>query len=444
MSVIKTIKRMLPLPIKKIIFIVKARTFDYFQNKLLVKKIAVKQENLLSGIKGKKKIKVVFLVIHKSVWKVDAVFKKMLADPLFEPVVLICPCITYGEDRMWQDMNESYSYFKEKSYSTIFSYNKINNRWITLEEIKTDIVFFTNPYYLTRKEYYFDAYLNYLSCYVPYYYMATKHQGDEFSQFNNKFFLSAWKIYWPHDYTYNISQKLSANKAVNGLVTGYPASENIYKNNLLLKESSIWKKINLHVKKIIYAPHHTVEDNIQSLSTFLFLGPLIKEMVEKYSDKSQWTFKPHPILKTKLYNHPDWGKEKTDAYYGFWKCGRFTQLDEGEYDDLFITSDAIIHDCSSFIVEYAFTGKPCLYLVNKNNLKGLLNEFGQEVISIYEKAKSIEEVEMFVSSVINETVKFNGNKWAYFNSYVERYYKNKLPSERIIKDIKQSLGIINE
>jgi hypothetical protein len=440
---IKAIKGMLPLPVKKALTLVKIRTYDHWQRKLLSKKMAVKHEKLLTAIKDKKKIKVVFLVIHGSVWKVDSVFKKMLADPLFEPLILICPYTTYGEERMWQDMNDSYSYFKSKGYPTKLSYDKENNSFITLKEIKTDIVFFTNPYGLTREEYYLDAFFNYLSLYVPYYYMATKHAGDEFSQFNNKFFLSAWKIYWPHDYSYGASKKFSANKGVNGLVVGYPASENIYINNLAVQENSIWKKTSSHAKKIIYAPHHSIEDNSKSLSTFLSLGPLMKEVAEKYSDNAQWAFKPHPILKSKLYLHPDWGKEKTDTYYEFWECRSFTQLDEGEYDDLFITSDAIIHDCSSFIVEYAFTDKPCLYLVNANNLNGLLNDFGKGVMQVYEKAKSIEEVEEFVSCVMNQTVKRDKNKWLHFDNYVETYYEDKLPSVRIIDDIKQSLGVIN-
>lgn len=35
----------------------------------------------------------------------------------------------------------------------------------------------------------------------------------------------------------------------------------------------------------------------------------------------------------------------------------------GDYFDTFMNSDAMIHDCSSFIGEYLFTEKPCCYML---------------------------------------------------------------------------------
>ena len=83
----------------------------------------------------------------------------------------------------------------------------------------------------------------------------------------------------------------------------------------------------------------------------------------------------------------------------------YSQLDEGEYDDLFIESDGIIHDCSSFMVEYAFTRKLCLYLINENNLTGLLKEFGEGVMQVYEQTRNIDEIKAFVYHVIKKRLK---------------------------------------
>lgn len=439
---LQVFKRILPKPVKKELIAVKQKTYDQWQKKRLFKRMQVKHAELLQQLEGKKKIKVVFLAIHKSVWKVDPVFKKMLEDPFFEPTILICPYTNYGDERMWQDMEEAYEYFEGKGYPVLSSYNKEQERWLTLDEIRPDIVFFTNPHNLTRKEYYKDAYLNYLSCYVPYFFMATKHDGDESIQLSRVFFTSLWKIFWAHDHTGEQYKKVSVCKGRNSCVTGYPAVE-----NLLIRECSTksnpWKEQITQKKKIIFSPHHTIENDINSLSTFIFLGESVKALASANKDKVQWSFKPHPILKSKLYEHPDWGVDRTNEYYNFWKESDFTQLDEGEYDSLFKTSDAIIHDCSSFIIEYAFTGKPCLYLVNHNNLKGLLNEFGEGVMQIYQQARSQQEVKYFVESVINESIGSDIINRSYFNIYLEKYYKDKLPSERIIEDIKKSLGALS-
>jgi hypothetical protein len=94
-------------------------------------------------------------------------------------LILVCPYTAYGEERMWEDMKDTYEYFEDKGYPLLSSYNKDEDRWISLEEIKPDIVFFTNPHDLTRKEYYEDAYMNYLSCYVPYFFLTTTHDDDQ-------------------------------------------------------------------------------------------------------------------------------------------------------------------------------------------------------------------------------------------------------------------------
>lgn len=403
-----------------------------------------KQRELLRQIKDKKKIKIVFLTIHKSIWKLDTVFQKMLADPFFEPIILVCPYTLYGEKRMWQDMKECCEYFEEKGYPLISSYNKAEQRWVALEEINPDIVFITNPYNLTRNDYYITAYENYLSCYVPYYFMATKHAGDEMVQYNNLVFLNAWKVYWPHEYCGELHQRLSSNKGVNGLTLGYPAVERLHVGKISVSSECVWKKQRGNLKKIIFAPHHTIENTTRSLSSFLFFSELLQTLAIRYQNEVQWSFKPHPILKTKLYLHPSWGKEKTDRYYEFWEEQEYTQLNEGEYDALFLNSDAIIHDCSSFIVEYAFTRKPCLYLVNQNDINDLLNEFGKGVMEVYEKAKTSQEIEDFIKKVITDTINIEVGKYTYFNKYIDKYYQGKLPSERIINDLKLSLGVLGE
>ena len=436
------IKKILPEPLKKFLIAIKSKTIDSYQKKKLAKRMQVKHQELLVGLKGKEKIRVVFLAIHKSVWKVDTVFQRMLADPFFEPEILVCPYTPYGEERMLEDMEQAYSYFKDKGYPVAKSL-KGDGSWVKLEEMQPDIVFFTNPHNLTRKEYYEDAYLNYLSCYVPYFFMATKHDGDESTQLRKAFFAALWKVFWAHDYTDKQYKKVSANKGCNSFVTGYPAVESLLGRDFSIKINP-WKEQATQKKRIIFAPHHTIGNDNNSLSTFLIFGEYIKMLAIANKNKVQWSFKPHPILKSKLYIHPTWGKEKADAYYDFWNSQSYTQLDEGEYGELFLSSDAIIHDCSSFIVEYAFTNKPCLYLVNENNLKGLLNEFGEGVMQVYEQAREVAEIEKFVNSIVNETIKVDRNKRAYFDDYVDKYYKEKLPSERIIDDIKQSLGILSD
>jgi hypothetical protein len=60
-----------------------------------------------------------------------------------------------------------------------------------------------------------------------------------------------------------------------------------------------------------------------------------------------------------LEQDPNWGSEKTTAYYDKWDNLDNGQFKSGDYVDL-LTSDALIHDCGSFMAEYLVVGKPAL------------------------------------------------------------------------------------
>jgi hypothetical protein len=431
----KFLKKILPEPIKRAL----KAFYDRYKRRRISRVMRRVHKNSVDTIKNKEKIKVVFLAIHGSVWKVDSVFSQMVRDPYFVPEILVCPYVVYGEDKMLRDMNESFQYFKNKGYPVRKSL-KNDGTWLSISDICPDVVVFTNPYKLTRPEYYSDVYLRYLTIYVPYYYMATNHAGDIKKVLDTPMLNAMWRIYWPHRYVSEKFNTLSQVKGKNSKLTGYPATEALLSRENGSKKVA-WKTGSSKNKKIIYAPHHSISDDESSLSTFLQLGLSVKKIAVQYNERVQWSFKPHPILKSNLYLHPAWGKERTDKYYEFWASQEYTQLDEGEYDDLFVQSDAIIHDCSSFIVEYAVTKKPALYLLSRSS-EGLefLNDFGKCAFQTHQTARSASEINKFILGVLECAGTQEKRENTSFDEYLSEFYNSEMPSDRIIKDIKVALG----
>ena len=73
------------------------------------------------------------------------------------------------------------------------------------------------------------------------------------------------------------------------------------------------------------------------------------------------------------------------------------QLEEGEYVDLFMTSDAMVHDSSSFCCEYMLTGKPVLFMVkNEEQQVSLLNEMARSVFYAQYLGYSMSDLEQFL------------------------------------------------
>lgn len=128
---------------------------------------------------------------------------------------------------------------------------------------------------------------------------------------------------------------------------------------------------------------------------------VMREIAEQYADRLQIAFKPHPRLKSELYKHPDWGKERTDEFYAFWENSPATQLETGDYIDLFKTSDALIHNCGSFTAEYLYLNKPVAYITrNLAGIKTDMNAFGAACQDAHYIVDSPEEIRRFIDEVV--------------------------------------------
>lgn len=433
-----SIKKIIPKFVIKALRYLKEKLYDNAKKKFIFLKMRKKHKYLLNEIKGKEKVKIIFLVIRRSVWKVDPVFKKMLADPFFEPLILVIPDTTYNEELMWEEMNETFKYFEAKGYPTEFAYKEESNKWTALHEMKPDIIFFTDPHNLTRKEYYEDAYLNYLSCYVPYHHEVGSY-GSNIGQYNQKIHNALWYIFSSHKASYELFAKTSAAKASNVIVTGYPAMEELLNKEKENNYRDAWKSSSDGRLRVIWAPHHTISDPNLPYSNFIEYASEFQDLALKYKSKVIWAFKPHPILKSKLYLHSDWGKVKTDLFYSFWAEQPFSQLEEGEYFDLFLSSDIMIHDSGSFLAEYLYLRKPVMYLLSEKNHNSYYSDFGIKALESCEIGKCFDDVKKFIDKSLLGKAKIKLEQQQFISDEIDPYFKNTMPSEVIISTLKRKL-----
>ena len=196
-------------------------------------------------------------------------------------------------------------------------------------------------------------------------------------------------------------------------------------------------------KKIIWAPHHTIEYPSQKnyFSTFLSFHKSIKELSIKYKNSIDFCFKPHPILKKKLYNHKDWGVKKTNEYFDFWNKSENTILSESGYQDLFIQSDALILDSISFMAEYLYLKKPYCFLTKKKySYTSSLNIIGKKIFEKINKVNNISSLEDFIkNSVLKSDKKQLINQKDILNNINVLNNKNLLASQNIYNFINKTI-----
>ena len=373
---IKRIKKKIPQPIKQ--FLVHNVNFKKIKKKYLFKKevdqIRKNQSSIVNELKDKNLLNVIFLVIHDSIWKYEEVYKLLDKSPRFNPRIVVIPMVRDGKELMGV-YNQTLTYFETHEYNTFSSFDAKSNTWLDVKQLtRPDIVFFTNPHNLTFHKYYIDNFLDKLTCYVPYAFVVI-HSVN--MHYNQKFHHYLWKYFVETKYHKKFSEEFQVSKLSNTYVSGFPGLDRIYSNEY--RPRKVWKNFgNGSVKRIIWAPHHTISGQGSSLdySSFIEYHDYFINLVQTRNDL-QIAFKPHPFLKEKLYKDKEWGEDRTNDYYDKWDTLPNAQFEDGEYVDLFQLSDAMIMDSASFIVEYLYFDKPILFTLNDNAVKERFNSFGK-------------------------------------------------------------------
>ena len=161
------------------------------------------------------------------------------------------------------------------------------------------------------------------------------------------------------------------------------------------------------------------------------------KLAKKYEDQIQMVFKPHPLLKFKLQKI--WGEEKVTQYYSMWDEMKNTQLEESSYVDLFLTSDAMIHDCGSFTTEYMFTRKPVMYLLKNTDFLDKFCEFGLLSFANHYHGRKEEDIDRFLREVVLEGKdEMKEQREQFYEDYLAPK-DGLMPSEKIIELIEGAI-----
>lgn len=380
-------------------------------------------------------LNVLFFVIYESMWKCDSLFQMMLKDANFNPMIVVCPIGHKGHEYMVQSMNQCARFFHEKGYPCVAAYDEKTDSYVDPMQYNPDIIFYTRPYETeVDYRYWRDRYKNVLSCYVNYLYVS----NNEPWSCANYFHQSLWRYYLEYPALQEQIDEFLSPYHLNGRVAGYPLFDAFRLHKV---SDNDWPIPGKRRKRIIWAPHFSITGHtgINAFSTFEKYYDLMPELAEKYKGEIEIVFKPHPVLKLSLYEAEEWGKERTDAYYEKWATGENTAFVDGAYVGLFLASDAMIHDCHSFTVEYLAVNKPAMFLDNgKTELQ--LNAAGKEARASYYKGQCEEDIERFIQMIIEEGEDPLKVKREEFLKHYVLPPNGKLAAENIIDDLLISLG----
>jgi hypothetical protein len=223
---------------------------------------------------------------------------------------------------------------------------------------------------------------------VPYAYFAVEGKWV----FDELFHNLCWKIFSESKIHVKLAENYQRIHGKNMIVTGYPGCDPLRIGQQ--PKEIFWKTCDTDCRRIIWAPHHL------KIKNFFLYADVFIDILKRRVGSIQIAFKPHPLLRAKLEKSENWGKKRTDDYYNLWDALPNGQFENSDYIDLFLSSDALIHDCGSFITEYLYTGKPCLFLFSDEVKNENYSDYGKMAIGLHYCAKEPRDVEAFIENVV--------------------------------------------
>lgn len=343
-------------------------------------------------IKRGERIKVAFLHMYATEIQDLNLYDQMLSSPYFDPYFVVIPVFYCGRDQqhLVYNYNRTLRELTDKygSSRVLSGYNVQTQECIDYTD-RFDLASTNTPYDDLTEDCFKSRYWASKGIpvfYIPYFYMGLCRVTKENLQMVDFNFF--WKVFVPNHFTKSLAKEYMANKGKNLMVTGYPKLDKI---------SSV---VNPPGRKlVIIAPHHLIGDSVLDRGGFREYAKFLQNLPSKYP-QVDFIFRPHPQLFVTLKKY--WSEDEIDRWLSqFLMNENVTFSIEGDYLQLLATSDALIHDCGSFVAEYLYFNKPCAYIFREGvDYQAMQLKLGLRCMDVYFPIKEEKDWFQFIEEVV--------------------------------------------
>jgi hypothetical protein len=330
-------------------------------------------------------IKVVFLGLYFEAWDaLDEIYRKMVKDPRFEPIVVSMPRKLTGQLAYAQE-EKAHAFFERAGIPHIRlnsggSESSNQEGLAVLKDLAPDYVFVNYPW---QRNYQpamrFDHLVEFTRlAYIPYFSLVMVDEPDDepgggqgdapvaTHLFTQRLHQLASLVFTQER---EVIDAYALTERGNSHVhfTGSPKIDNLAdeaeagKSSWPLEEGKF---------KIIWAPHHSYSPHWYNFGNF---SKIYIQMLEfaKANQDLQIVLRPHPFLWGTLTDRKVIDAEELSSWRKAWGELPNTAVDEdGSYAGLFLATDVLVTDGISFLGEYPLvTGKPAIFFENEGHWK---------------------------------------------------------------------------
>ncbi|MCQ2393775.1 MAG: hypothetical protein MJ249_05735 [Kiritimatiellae bacterium] len=341
-------------------------------------------------------LRVCFLVCDVAMFSAEPVFQAMLKDARFDPFIAVAPRVSRGEAFLRETQNTTLKVLSARYGSRVEPlYNPDTKQKVGLEG-RADVIFTSIVY---SDQTFPDYTAETLSGFALLACVTYGYSGLFMANVRRTIFLPEISLMWR--YFVSNPQTLALWAERNPLLKDILRLSGYVKMDRL----ALMPKREGRSKTVVIAPHHSlpkagVNDGL-SISTFLTYADLFLRLPVEYPDL-KFVFRPHPLLFPRLATREWWGAKKTADYRAAMEALANVEFQQGgDYFATFANSDALIHDCGSFLAEYYYTGRPQCYLLADHETESReFLPFGRMLLDHTYKAYSEADIRAFLDQVV--------------------------------------------
>ena len=351
---------------------------------------ATAREKLARG----EKLRVAFLICDAAMFSGESVFRRMSQDQRFDCFIAVAPRITRGEAFLRETLRKTVGLLSERYGKVVPLYDPDSGKSLPID---ADIVFSTVVYEDQTLPRYTTERLSERALVICLYY---GYGGLFTSNTKRTVFLPnivfSWKYFVSNEATRTLWIEKNPLLKDNLEVSGYAKMDRLEEEIRRAAEHP------RSAKTVVICPHHSIERDTDGLklSTFLIHADLFQRLPKIFPDV-KFVFRPHPLLFARLATPKWWGEAKTAEYRAALEANPNVEFQQGgDYFATFAVSDALIHDCGSFIAEYFYVGKPQCYMLENDRTLDQFLPFCRRMVDHAYRAFTDDDIVNFIRDVV--------------------------------------------
>ena len=347
------------------------------------------------------RLKVAFLVCDASMFSGEGVYTRLAADPRFDCEILVAPRVTRGEDFLRRTLAKTVETLSARYGAAVRSLYDPDAR--KGAAVDADLVFSTVVYEDQTLPDYTTERLSAraLVCVLYYGYGGLFISNERKTPYLPNI-VFAWRYFVSNDATRALSVERNPALAENVVVSGYCKMDRLEREKARVAERRRAASSERR-KKVVICPHHTLDrvPGELALSTFPAHADLFMRLPDMFPE-IDFVFRPHPLLFPRLATAKWWGPERTESYVRAMEAHPNVDFQRGgDYFATFADSDAMIHDCGSFLAEYFYTDKPqCYLLEGPRTVEEQFLPFSRRLLDYAYRATTDGEIVGFIQKVV--------------------------------------------